>query len=163
MKDKKTKVRLRQGHPNRVMLARLADDSVISIDESGVDIAPELISKEMTRCGWFETGDGPVEETTENSETGPAAGPVDTDNADGEIGKPLVVGDPEGETAGDSPAPELTSAEKAALERDEKAALKAQEKAKAERESAVTNKKKKAAPVKVTKATAKPKACKKGK
>lgn len=50
---KKVNVKLKKGHPKRVMRAMLTDGSVVVIDEVGLDIAAELVGRDVTRCGWF--------------------------------------------------------------------------------------------------------------
>lgn len=57
-KSKTCRIRLRPGHPKQVMLARLNDDSVISIGEDGVDLPAHMVSQEMIDCKWFDGIDG---------------------------------------------------------------------------------------------------------
>lgn len=47
-------VKVRSGHPTGQMLARLSDDSVVTVVRGGLMLDESQVSREMRECGWFE-------------------------------------------------------------------------------------------------------------
>lgn len=118
-------VKLRQGHPNRVMLARLADGAVVSVNEAGLEIEPGQVSDEMRTSGWFETA-GKAEAVVQE----PKKKEIQSGDADGAEGGNDQGNSPELPPV--DPAPEvtpekpLTPAQKAAATRAANKAARAQ-------------------------------------
>jgi uncharacterized protein YodC (DUF2158 family) len=52
--EKQVLVKLRRGHPSRVMRARLTSGDVVEIKETGIVIAASEVSREMQGCKWWE-------------------------------------------------------------------------------------------------------------
>ncbi len=91
------RVKLRRGHPNRVMLARLADDQVVSVDEAGLVVDAGLVSAEMRGCGWIEVDEetstqrhkGTKEEQGQEEPAGPSP-EVTLEPESGRLGEPFL-------------------------------------------------------------------------
>lgn len=61
-------LKLKQGHPNRSMLAQLADGEIVTIGEDGLEIDEAQITDEIRGCGWWVVDGAKAVEATKNAE-----------------------------------------------------------------------------------------------